>query len=1011
MNLARLAVNRHVLAASFSLCIGLFGLVSYNRIAVDRNPDVEIPVITISTTLAGATPDTIAKTVTNPLESSLNTISGTDTLSSTSTTGTSIIAMQFDVNKDLNEAFNDVQTKVNRARGSLPKDADAPVIQKLDTSSQPVLWLSLSGPRSQLELFDIATALQKRLQTLSGVGQVQLVGAPTKQMNVLADDKKLAAYKLTVADVQAALTRNHLAQSGGRIHSAGKEFELKLDFQAYKPSDIANMAITEKNGVVIRIGDIATVTEGTTDSRQFARFNGANTVALGIVKVTGGNTVEVVDNVTRRLDSELKATLPSDLKLAIATDDAKPIRAIISALKEHLLEGTVLTGLIVWLFLKSFRATAVISTAIPVSLLGAVASLYFCGYSLNSFTLLGLLLLVGVVVDDSIVVLENVYKWAEHHPEMSIKEAAEKGSSEVFFAVMAATLTLVCIFVPIVFIPGITGRFFRSFAVVVAVGVLVSWFVAVTLTPMLTSRYMKVTKDGPVAARLENLFRAMEARYVSMLGLVLRHRILTLVLALATLLPAAGAVGKLPKGFMPDSQEGRLVATFNLPAGLSKVDVEHIADRIEAEVKEQPETHHYLTTFQDGGTSGQVDQIKMTITLQDKDIGTRSQNQMMAFFQKEFSAIPGVRAAVTPASSMGGGGGASLQFSLLGHNFDELATTSEAFLNTLRARPGMQTITSNLNLSTPEVTVVLDRERIGRLGLSAQDVALAAASVTGSVILGQYSDEAGDQYNIALQTAAGLHLGSPDALKDVQIRTDQGDFVPLSEVAHLKVEGAAASVTRVDQQYAVTFSANPTISLGEAMADVNSEAAKLGEGYTVKYSGQSQEMGRMGGNLAMVFGMAFVMLYLVLGSQFNSYTQPFLVMLAQPLAVIGGIASLYLTGQGLNIYSMVGLILLTGLVAKNSILLVDRTNQVLDTGKPVNEALVSACPERLRPVLMTSLTIILSLFPAALGFGAGAENNQPMAIAVIGGMVSSTLLTLLVVPAAYSLFVKRHEHA
>ncbi|KWU17857.1 hypothetical protein AS149_14155 [Burkholderia cenocepacia] len=966
-----------------------------------------MPVIQVSTSLTGATPDTVAKTVTNPLESSLNAIAGIDTLSSTSVTGVSLITVTFSVDKDLDEAFNDVQSKINQARSSLPKDADSPVIQKFDSGSSPILWLSLSAPRSQLELNDMAIALQKRIETISGVGQVQLVGAPTKQMNIVVDEQKLAAYHFTYADIQAALNNNHIVQSGGRIHAQGKQYALKLDFQVYKPADIASIALGQQGSTTIRIGDVATIYEGTDDSREFSRFNGQSTIAMGIVKVTGANTVKVIDDVNTRVSAELRPGLPADVKLEVATDNAKPIRAIISALQEHLLEGTILTALIVWLFLKSIRATAIISLSIPVSLLGAVASLYFFGYTFNSFTLLGLLLLIGVVVDDSIVVLESVFQTAEHNPGMSMAEASETGASKVLFAVMAATLTLVCIFVPIVFIPGVTGRFFRSFAVVVTVGVLISWFVSMTLVPMLTSRYLKVSKDGKIAAVLERAFRRLESSYLSSLGWVLRHRILTLVVAAVSLLPAAGLVTKLPAGFMPDANDGRLVANINIPAGLSKQEVLTIADKLERIVKTQPETAGYLTTYRDGGTNGRVEQVGLSITL--KPDSKRSQAQMMHFFQDAFGKVPGIRASVTPPNSMGGGGNASLSFALRGPNFEALAKTSTDLLNKLQAKPGMQTLTSDLNLSSPEATIVLDRASLGRYGLTAEDVALAAGAGTGSVMLGQYSDAAGDRYNIALQSLGGLSRNSPNELSSTQLRNSSGAFIPLSAVAKVQIDGAPAALTRVDQEYAVTFSGSPTVGLSTAMQYVSEAAAQLPPGYSVKYTGASDEMRKLSGNLVVVFGMALIMLYLVLGSQFNSIGQPFLVMLAQPLAVIGGIGGLYLMGQGLNIYSMVGLVLLTGLVAKNSILLVDRANQEADKGGTIDSALRVACPERLRPVVMTSLTIILSLLPAAMGFGAGAENNQPMAVAVIGGMVSSTVLTLFVVPAAYSLFVRQRK--
>jgi HAE1 family hydrophobic/amphiphilic exporter-1 len=1007
MNLPRLSITRHVLAASLSIIIILMGIVAYGRMGVDRNPDVEFPTLTVTTTLAGASPSTVNQTVTQPLETRLNTIAGIDTLVSSSVTGMSSITVTFDSGKNMAEALNDVQSRISQARGELPADADASVVQKFDINANPILWMTLSGDRSELELTSLAKVVQKRLEPMRGIGEVRLNGAAESIMRITVDDAKMTALGLTSSDIQTAFAKNHLNASGGRLKTAGKEYQIELDFENSTPEQLRELPISIKGGRVIRLGELAVIDEALNDSRSIARFNGKSTVAIGVVKASGSNPVEVIQMVREKVDTDLKGLLPPDVMLTVVADDAKPIEAIVKALESHLIEGTLLTALIVWLFLKSIRATTIISTAIPVSLLGAIAALYFIGYTFNSLTLLGLLLLIGVVVDDAIVVLENIYKVKEHEPDLSIQEAAEKGSSEVMFAVMAATLTLVCVFGPVVFMPGILGKFLQSFAATVVVGVLISWFVSMTLTPMLCAKFLKVNEaETGIYAWLERAFRRMEAKYLSLLNYVLGHRKMVLAAAMATLVPAVLLLKIVPTEFSPQVDEGRISVRLSLPAGYGKAKLTELAATAEAQVAGETSVSGVLTTFEDGGRSGS-DSISMTVIM--KEERSVSQKELIEKLQSQFSSVSGWRANVSPASTSGGGGGAPLQFYLQGPDYDKLQELAQEMLSNLQSKSGLSNIRNNVDNGLPQLTAVINHAEAARVGISAQDISRAVAALNGQVTLGRYTAADGDRHDIMLRSFRGEAPETTAILENTKVRAASGVLIPLSTVVKFEPQGAATSLRRVNQQFAVTFFGNPTAPLGEAIAEINRLSAELPSGYSVTLAGQAEEFRKAGGSMGTMFALALVLLYLVLASQFNSYSQPFLVMLAQPLAVIGGIGALAATGLSLNIYSIIGLVLLVGLVAKNSILLVDRTNQLVEEGKPISDALLQACPERLRPVLMTSLTIILAMLPAAMGFGAGKENNQPLSVAIIGGMISSTLLTLLVVPAAYSLFVKNRK--
>lgn len=1006
MNLPSFAISRHVMAACLSFVIVLAGLLGYFRLGVDRMPNVDFPVLSVVTPVRGAAPDTVAKTVSQVLESNLNTISGIDEISSSSSQGVSIVTVKFVDSKNVQEAFTDVQTKVQESVRALPSDAETPAISKFDMGATPVLWLTLSGDSDIQTLTRKSVDVRRALETVPGVGRVQVIGGLERVMRITVDEAKLAAQGLTFGDISNAFARNHLQGAGGKLKTEGRDFSVKVDFEFADKDALALMPVALRQGVTTRLSDIATVEYAPEDSRTFARFNGRTSVALGVVKVSGSNAVEVIDGVKARVKETIGPSLGGQYTLQVASDEGEPIRAVVGALKSHLIEGTLLTALIVWVFLKSIRATLIVSTAIPVSLMGAVAAMYFAGYTFNSFTLLAMLLLIGVVVDDAIVVLESIYHVREKHPEMSAQEAARVGSRQVLFAVMAATLTLVCIFAPVIFMDGILGKFFQSFAVVVTLGVLVSWFVAVTLTPMLASRGLKLSSaEGPVARRLEVGLKAMERGYDALLTKSLAWRKTVLVLAGLSLVPAVALLGAVEKGFAPDARDGRISISAQFPAGTPAEVLDATMQRIEALGQAQPEMASVLATFQDSGSSGSE---RSTVYLTMKPGLELDQDRVMRTLESQLAQIPGVKASVGRTSS-GGSGDGPLSFSVRGPQYTEVAKAAKDMEATLRAIPGMQSVRSDADLAAPQATIRVDRVATGRMGVAASDVASALSAMTGAQTLGKYTDADGERYSVVLRGAHAQRMSKPEDLTNTYVRAASGELVRLSEVVTMSLEGAPRTVSRQNQQYSVKFSASPSISMGEATAHVKAAAEQLPASMTLTYSGQSKEFQKIGVTLGTTLLIAIVMLYMVLASQFNSWTQPLLVMLAQPLAVVGGIGALWMSGHSLNIYSMIGLILLLGLVAKNSILLVDRANQLRDEGLSSHDAIAKACPERLRPVLMTSLTVILSMLPAALGYGAGSENNAPLAAAIIGGMVSSTLLTLVVVPAAYSLFGKKQR--
>lgn len=1011
MNLPEISVRRHVLAYMLSGVLVLFGVISFDRIGVDRNPEADFPMITVVTRLPGANPEIIDSSITNTIEKVVNGVAGIDHVESISAPDRSIVRVKFEMDKDIDVAFNEVQVKINQILPQLPEEADPPVVAKVEIGGTPVMWLTLSGDRTLQQLNVYAeNEVKKRLETIAGVGEVRIGGERERTIRVELELERMAAFGVTVQDIQAAFRREHVRLPGGFLVGGTGEDLLKADLEFHDLESLAGMIVAHREGAPIRLGDVARIEDGVADFRVLARFNGEPTVGIGVVKVTGANTVEIVNEVKRRLETEIVPQLPAGVEIGIAHDEGELIGQIVAALEEHLVLGTLLTALVVLGFLRNLRATAIVSAAIPVSLLGAVAAIYFLGYTFNTMTLLGLLLLIGVVVDDAIVVLESIFRHGERTGADRLSATIE-GAREVTMAVVAATLTLVSIFAPVIFMEGIVARMFEAFAVVVSVGVLASLLVSLTLTPMLCSRHLRLhSGEGAIARRLGGALDALERHYRRMVALTLRARwsvVLATVLAVASSLWLFGQIGK---GFFPEMDEGYFSVTVKVPLGSS---IEHAVDRlarVEDVLKRQPGIEAYFSTIGQG-QAGQVSEASIVVHLRHWSEREASQQEIIERVDAEFANLAGVEAFPTPASMLGGMRGEPLHFVLVGPELDEVARQAYALRERLLQEGDLGKLDLDLQLALPQLELAVDRDQLAGAGLAGGDVAMALGVLAGGWDVADYNDVPGDgeRYPIRLKAAEG-GLARAEDLSRIWLRTASGEMLRLDSVASLRRAVGPAVIARYDLQYAANFYTAPAIPEGVAGPRVLEIArAMMPTGYEVQLAGRAEEFQKTASYMLLTFVTALMLVYMVLASQFNSFVQPLIVMVAQPLAIVGGVFALWATGHTINVFSMIGLVLLVGLVAKNSILLIDLTNQLREQGRSIDAALTEACPIRMRPVLMTSMTIILAMLPAAIGVGAGSDTNGPLAVAVIGGMVSSTLLTLVVVPAVYSLVEHRLE--
>ena len=1009
MSLPEVSVRRFVFAVMINLVIVLFGLISVNRISIDRSPDIDFSLISVTTVLPGANPDVVDSSVTNIIEGAVNSIPGIDDVRSRSAPGVSNVFIQFLLEKDLDIAFNEVQSKVGQINSQLPDEAETPIISKIETGEIPIIWLALRGNRTLQDLSVYAkNVLKRKLETIDGVGSIVIGGEQERNIRVNLDFDRMSAFGITVQDIIMAFRNEHIKLPGGFLIDNSKEDLLKLDLESHNVEEIEDIIVTYDRNRAIKIKDIAEVKDDVRDLRSMGRFNGDPSIGIGVTKIRGENTVEIIEKVKAKIKSDIEPTLPAGMTLDIGTDDSSYIYELISGLGQNIFVGFIIASLIVLLFLRSYSSMAIVSITIPVSLFGAIFIMYAFGLTLNTMTMLALLLLIGIVVDDAIVVLENAQRnLNEDTPEERIR-ASITGANEVFLPIVSSTLVLVALFTVVFFMEGIAARFFRSFGVVVSTGVLVSTFVALTLTPTLASKFLKTKKESNrVFDGFNRRFTIIENRYREMIEWSLNEK--KKVLSYAGLFVLLSFVGftQLSGGFFPEEDEGQFTITVKTPVGTG---IDYTNDRLSAVenlLEEYEDIESYFTIMGSGIESQAVNIGVVYVRLTPSNVRGYKQYEIIPILRERLNKIPGIKAFPAPMSFASGTRGEAMQFTVSGPDLNILNESINAFLSKLAETPELGDVDSSIELNLPQVNLEIKRELASEMGLSTRLIAEAANIFAGGIDVARFNDAVGDgeRYKVRLK---GQYDMSIDDLDKIYLRTPSKELVRLDTVATFKETVGPSEITRLDRMYSAYFYSDPTTSLSNAIQLIEDAAAEtLPVGYEVGFFARAKEFKRTSNQMLFAFLTGLILVYMVLASQFNSFRQPLIVMISQPLAVIGGTFGIWIVGSDLNIFSMTGLVLLTGLVAKNSILLIDRTNQERQKGLEIDEALLNACPRRLRPILMTSLTLILAMMMPALGIGSGVELSQPLAIAIVGGMISSTFLTLVIVPIIYSSAEKR----
>ena len=1009
MSLPEVSVRRFVFAVMINLVIVLFGLISVNRISIDRSPDIDFSLISVTTVLPGANPDVVDSSVTNIIEGAVNSISGIDDVRSRSAPGVSNVFIQFLLEKDLDIAFNEVQSKVGQINSQLPDDTETPIISKIETGEIPIIWLALRGNRTLQDLSVYAKNVVKRkLETINGVGSVVIGGEQERNIRVNLNFDRMSAFGITVQDIVMAFRNEHIKLPGGFLIDNSKEDLLKLDLESHNVGEIENIIVIYDQNRAIKLKDIAEVKDDVRDLRSMGRFNGDPSIGIGVTKIRGENTVEIIEKVKAKIKSDIEPTLPAGMTLDINTDDSSYIYELISGLGQNIFIGFIVASLIVLLFLRSYSSMAIVSITIPVSLFGAIFIMYAFGLTLNTMTMLALLLLIGIVVDDAIVVLENAQRNLNEDTPAERIRASIIGANEVFLPIVSSTLVLVALFTVVFFMEGIAARFFSSFGIVVSTGVIVSTFVALTLTPTLASKFLKTKKESNrIFDGFNQRFNIFENRYREMIKWSLSEK--KKVLSYAGFFVALSFVGftQLSGGFFPEEDEGQFTITVKTPVGTG---IDYTNDRlsvVEDLLEEYEDIQSYFTIMGSGIESQAVNIGVIYVRLTPSNIRGYKQYELIPILRERLNKIPGIKAFPAPMSFASGTRGEAMQFTVSGPELNILNESINTFLSKLAETPELGDVDSSIELNLPQVSLEINRELASEMGLSTRLIAEAANIFAGGIDVARFNDAVGDgeRYKVRLK---GEYDMSVDDLDKIYLRTPSKELVRLDTVAKFKATVGPSEITRLDRMYSAYFYSDPTTSLSNAIQLIEDAAAEtLPVGYEVGFFARAKEFKRTSNQMLFAFLTGLILVYMVLASQFNSFRQPLIVMISQPLAVIGGTLGIWIVGSDLNIFSMTGLVLLTGLVAKNSILLIDRTNQERQKGLEIDEALLSACPRRLRPILMTSLTLILAMMMPALGIGSGVELSQPLAIAIVGGMISSTFLSLVIVPIIYSWAEKR----
>jgi multidrug efflux pump len=1001
MKLSDMSIRRPVLASMLSLALVLFGAIGYSQLAVREFPDVDPPIVSVSTGLPGANPQVVESAVTDILEEELSTIEGLRTLTSTSQEGLSNISLEFNLERDVEEAAQDTRDKVARIRGRLPEDVEEPVVAKEDADAQPFFWLSLSGENYDLlQLSDIGDRLVKsRLQTLAGVGRAQIFGERRFSMRVWLSASELAARGLTVQDVQQAIRTRNVEVPAGRIESERREFTVRSLGELKTPEEFSNLVVSNRDGILVKLKDLGRVELGPEDERSTLRYKGTPAVAIGVVRQSKSNILSVSQAIQAELP-RIQQSLPPGVKLNIAFDQSVFVDISIHEAQETLMIAGLLVVIIIFVFLRNLRATIIPGLAIPTSIVATFAIMYFLGFSINNFTLLALTLAIGIVVDDAIIVLENAYR---HQEELGKKpeDAAIDGTREIAFAVISTTIALVAVFTPLAFLRGSTGRLFNEFGIAVAGSVIVSGFVALTLTPMLCAKILRLPpRHGHLYRVLEQGFNRLSAGYARTLARALRHRASIVVGAILVTVGAVFVFRSLEREFVPSEDRGWFFTFIIAPEGASLAYTDGYQRQAEAVLAktEGVESYFSVVNIGDGVSRGII--FTDLVDWSDRD---RSVQDIVGEVQGQFFGIPGVFAFATNPPAFGWGN--PVNFVIQHPDFDLLVKGNDTLLARAQKVPGLINVDSDLRVNKPQLTVSFDRDRAEDLGVPVADVATTLQVLLGGTETSTFT-RANKQYDVIVQLDPRAR-STPSDMTGLYVRGRGNELVKLEALATVKEEVGPRALNHFNRVRSATISASlaPGFTLGQAIDSLSRIANEvLPRGSSTALAGESRELEESGASLYFAFILALVVVFMVLASQFESLVHPFTVLLAVPLAVTGALVTLKLAGSTLNVYSQIGMILLIGLVTKNSILLVEYINQLKERGMTTIEAAKEAGRIRLRPILMTSVSTVMGALPIALGLGAGSLSRRPLGYAIVGGVLFSTLLTLYVVPSVYVIF-------
>ncbi len=1016
MTFSDLSIRRPVFAWMIMAGLLVFGWLGFRSMGISLLPDVDFPVVTATITLENAAPEVIETQVTDIVEDAVMGIEGLKEVSSVSTDGQSTVTMEFHLGRDIDTALQEAQTRIAQAQRNLPKDIDPPVVTKTNPEDQPIMWIALSGTRPLKDLMSYTDGyLKDRFTTISGVGDIFLGGYVDPNLRVWLDEGKMRRDQLTVEDVINAVQTQHLELPAGDIDTGPRDINVRVMGEAATPAEFARIAIQSRSGLPIwkrfTIGDVGTVEDGLDDVRRISRTDGRQAVGIGIRKQRGANAVATALLVRARV-AELQKTLPPGMTLTIVNDSTRFIEQAARELDFTLLLSVLLTSAVCWLFLGSWSSTLNVLLAIPTSIVGAFLVLYFMGFTLNTFTLLGLSLAIGIVVDDAIMMLENIIRYNEKG--YGRITAAIIGAREITFPAVASSAAILAIFLPVVFMKGIVGRFFYQFGVTMAAAVALSLLEAVTLTPMRCSEFVDAERTLWIARAMDRLMEKVRALYLRALRPALENRWKVLGGAALVFAGSLALLPLIPKEFVPPQDQSQFLVRMETPIGSSIEFTDAVVKKAEAWCMAQPDVATYFSAV-GGFGGGQINSAMMFVTLKPPSErrplvpgGRRpTQRQFMAAARAAFNAIPGMQRAVMQDLSLSGftaQRGFPVEFTVRGPDWDKLGALSGSLMDAMKASGKMTDVDTDYLTGMPELRIVPDRAKAAARGVSVAAIADAVNAMIGGVRVGKYT-KGGKRYDIRVRLT-GRDRARPADVDRIWVRNDAGEVVPLREVVTMTEKPALLSISRRNRERAISIFANPAqgVSQAEALAEVRRIAAGvLPPGYRLVFSGGSETFQESFRSLLFALVLGIFVAYMVLASQFNSFVHPFTVLLALPFSVTGAFLALLAGGQSLNIYSMIGIILLMGIVKKNSILLVDFANSRRKAGMAPREALLDACPVRLRPILMTSFATVAAAVPPALGLGPGAETRVPMALVVIGGVLFSTLLTLLVVPCAYSL--------